>query len=202
LCSELLGGLGGVQLVQVVDNQDERITGRADFGQYLVHHGEAVEAGCRGRRLRTAVCAGGVADRAENVEPEQLRVMLAGPHRHEGDRAVLIRSRISSRSISAANAATMNSILSAIVAPSAGSARALDKPVTVGECDEAAGCGPGAKETVEDLDFHNRRTMRLECSHHRGIPRDELPDRVLVEPHAYRSSHDAGHLLEAPSNLL
>jgi len=25
---ELLGGLGGVQLVQVVDDQDERITGR------------------------------------------------------------------------------------------------------------------------------------------------------------------------------
>jgi hypothetical protein len=92
LRSELLGGLGGVQLVQVIDDQDERITGRADFGQYLVHHGEAVEAGCRGRRLRTAVCAGGVADRAENGEPEQLRVMLAGPHRHEGDRAVLTRT--------------------------------------------------------------------------------------------------------------
>jgi len=59
----------------------------------------------RGRRLRAAVRTGGVADRAEKGEPEQLRVTLAWPHRHEGDPAALTQTavpRAQQRGLSAA----------------------------------------------------------------------------------------------------
>jgi GNAT superfamily N-acetyltransferase len=70
---ELLGGLGGAQLVHVVDDQDEGLPGRGKLGQHLVHHGLAVEPGRRGRGLGAA---SGCADRAQQGEPEQLRVVL------------------------------------------------------------------------------------------------------------------------------
>ncbi len=83
---ELLGGLGGAQLVQVIDDQDERTAGRRELGQHLVHHRLAVEPGRRGRGLGAA---GRGADRAQQCEPEQLRVVLAPRYGDEGNPAVL-----------------------------------------------------------------------------------------------------------------
>ncbi len=74
--------------MQVVDDQDEGTAGRREFGQHLVHHGLAVEPGRRGRGLGAA---GRGADRAQQGEPEQLRVVLARLYGQEGDPAVLAR---------------------------------------------------------------------------------------------------------------
>lgn len=82
---ELLDGLGGGQLMQVVDDQDAGIAGRRELGQHLVHHGPAVVPGRRGRGL-------GATDRTQQGEPEQLGVVLAGLDRHEGDPPVLALS--------------------------------------------------------------------------------------------------------------
>jgi len=83
---ELLSGLGGAELVQVVDDQDERAAGRGELGAHLVQHGLAVEPGRGGRRLGAA---GRGADRAQQGEPEQLRVALVGAHGQQRDPAVL-----------------------------------------------------------------------------------------------------------------
>jgi hypothetical protein len=77
--------------VQVVDDEEEGSAGCPDLGQDLVHHGAAVEAGRRGRRLRGALGAGCGADRVQQGEPEQLRVLLSRPYGHERDTAALSR---------------------------------------------------------------------------------------------------------------
>ena len=61
------------------------LAGRREFGAHLVDHGLAVEPGRRGRGLGAA---GRGADRAQQGEPEQLRVVLARPYGHERDPAV------------------------------------------------------------------------------------------------------------------
>jgi hypothetical protein len=85
---ELFRGLGGAQLVQVVDDQDEGIAGRRELGPHLVHHDLAVEPGHHRRGLGAADHR---TDRAQQREPEQLRVVLPRLHRHEGDPALLAR---------------------------------------------------------------------------------------------------------------
>jgi hypothetical protein len=76
--------------VQVIDDQDEAIAGLLEFGQHLVHHGATARAGCHRRQLRTAfasACRG--PDLAQHGEPEELHIVLARPHGHEGDTAIL-----------------------------------------------------------------------------------------------------------------
>jgi hypothetical protein len=78
--------------LQVVDDQDEAITGLLKLGQHLVHQGAAACAGCHRRQLRTAV-AGTFRgpDRAQHGEPEKLHIMLARPYGQESDTAILTR---------------------------------------------------------------------------------------------------------------
>jgi len=54
---ELLGGLGGAQLVQVIDDQDERTAGLRELGHHLVRHRLTVGPGRRGRDSAPPVAA-------------------------------------------------------------------------------------------------------------------------------------------------
>ena len=75
------------------------------------------------------------------------------------------------------------------------SARALHKPVFVGEHNEAARCRTRAEEVIKDLNLHDRRRVR------RNFVGDELPDGSFVKSPVQSPGRYVRYLLEAASNL-
>jgi len=79
------------QLVEIINHQRDAAASVGELGQHPAGHRRRVEVRRRGRRFRTAVCAGGVTDRAEQGQPELLGVVLAALHLHEGEPVRLAR---------------------------------------------------------------------------------------------------------------
>ena len=77
---ELGEGVRGGQLLQIVDDQDEAAAMICELRQHPVDHRPPVEGECRSRRLGAAGYAGGMADRAEQGQPEILGVVLVAVH--------------------------------------------------------------------------------------------------------------------------
>ncbi len=75
-------GLVGLELVQVVDHQPQRLLERAQIFEQPSDDVRAVQIR-RGRQLPHPLRSGtGLAQRVENGEPEHLRIVLLTPHRH------------------------------------------------------------------------------------------------------------------------
>ena len=91
---ELGQGVRGVQLVQIVDDQDEAAADarRARCRQHPVDHRPAVEVEGRGRRFGAAGGAGGLPDRVEQGQPEILGVVLIAVHRQDSEPVPLSRT--------------------------------------------------------------------------------------------------------------
>ena len=80
------------QLVQIVDDQDEAAALVGELREHPVDHRPPIEVGCRGWRFRAAGGAGGLADRAEQGQPELLGVALVALHLQDGEPVRLTRT--------------------------------------------------------------------------------------------------------------
>jgi hypothetical protein len=89
---ELGQGVRRVQLVQIVDDQCDVAGSAGKFRQRPVDHGPPVELGGRRRRFRAVGCTGGMTDRAEQGQPELLRILLPALHLHDRQPVPLTRT--------------------------------------------------------------------------------------------------------------
>jgi len=93
-------------LVQIVDDQDDAAAMVGELRQHPVEHRLPVEVGCRCWRFRAGGGAGGLTDRAEHGQPEQLSVLLVALHLDDGEPMPLTRTvspRAQQRRLSAAS---------------------------------------------------------------------------------------------------
>ena len=87
---ELGEGVGGAQLVEIVNHQHD---GSGRFGQFRYDRVDDYIAIKIGRSHRRSGISDGIrsTDRLQDGEPELLSVLLVAGHRHEGDPAILVR---------------------------------------------------------------------------------------------------------------
>jgi hypothetical protein len=89
---QLSGGLRGVQLAEIINNQRDAAVSVGELREHPARHRRCIEAGCRRWWVLAAGCTGGPADRAEQGQPGLVGVVLAALHLHEGEPAPLPRS--------------------------------------------------------------------------------------------------------------
>jgi hypothetical protein len=89
---ELSGGLGRVQLVEIIDRQRDVAVNTGELREHPVDHCRCVEVGCRCWRIRAVGRSRSVTDRVEQGQPELLGVVLVALHLHMGNPARLTGS--------------------------------------------------------------------------------------------------------------
>ncbi len=79
------------QFVQIINDHREVARSIDQLREHPVDHRRFVEVGCRRGRFRATGCPNGLADRPEQVKPEQLRVALVASELHDGEPVRLTR---------------------------------------------------------------------------------------------------------------